>query len=116
MVAEPEKPSSDQGFYWLVSFVRCHPIRVYHLRQWSDQELRDHLIMASYLEAERYLATWRRIYPLRSRRPNYPFAPPVVVARNPWAESSLQSSLVLSALIPPSRHQAVRGVALLPAA
>ena len=32
MAAEPEELRSDQGFYWLVSFVRCHPIRVYHLR------------------------------------------------------------------------------------
>ena len=72
--------------------------------------------MGSYLEAEWYLATWRRIYLLQSRRPNYPFAPPVAVAQNPWAESSQQSSLVLSVLTLPSKRQAVIGVALLLAA
>lgn len=73
-------------------------------------------VMVSYLEADQYLATWRRIYLLQSHRPNYPFAPLVAVAQNPWAESSQQSSLVLSVLIPPSKRQPVTGVALLPAA
>lgn len=41
MAAEPEGQCSEQGSYWLVSFERCLPIRVYHLRLWPGRELRE---------------------------------------------------------------------------